>query len=128
MLFNSFEFLVFFPLVFVLYWTLVRGSGKAQNTLLLTASVVFYAAADVRSLGLLAARAAIDYLLALRIANTQNERPRRLLFLIGISFNVGLLCFFKYFGFFHTGVVALLENFALHADGPALVILLPVGT
>ncbi|MBK9759714.1 MAG: MBOAT family protein [Flavobacteriales bacterium] len=89
--------------------------------------MVFYAAADVRSLGLLVACAAINYLLALRIANTQNERPRRLLFLIGISFNVGLLCFFKYFGFFHTGVVALLENFALHADGPALVILLPLG-
>jgi alginate O-acetyltransferase complex protein AlgI len=127
MLFNSFGFLVFFPAVFLLHWWLARGSAKAQNVLLLLASMFFYASADARSLLLLLGCAAVNFLLGQRMADTTSERGKSVLFWTGIVFNTGLLCLFKYFGFFRAGVVALLSAFGLHADGPALTLLLPLG-
>lgn len=127
MAFNSFGFLVFFPAVFLLHWTVARGSSRAQNVLLLLASVFFYAVADARSLPLLLGCAAVNYFLAQRITDVASERWKDILFWTGIAFNAGLLCLFKYFDFFHAGVVALLGAMGLHGEGPGTTLLLPLG-
>ena len=53
MIFSSLEYLVFLPIVFILYWTLCKRSKALQNYLLVAANCVFYAWRDWRFLGLL---------------------------------------------------------------------------
>ncbi|MBT8193195.1 MAG: MBOAT family protein, partial [Acidimicrobiia bacterium] len=76
MVFNSFEFAVFLPLVFVLYWTVLR---KRQNALLLVASYIFYGWWDWRFLSLIVVSTFTDFLVAGAIARTEVEKRRRVL-------------------------------------------------
>lgn len=62
MLFNSIEFLIFLPIVFVLYWFITNKSLKIQNSLLLVASYVFYGWWDWRFLFLIAFSSCVDFL------------------------------------------------------------------
>jgi D-alanyl-lipoteichoic acid acyltransferase DltB (MBOAT superfamily) len=123
-LFNSFEFAVFLPLVLILYWTLPR---RFQNPLLLVASYVFYGAWDWRFLGLLWLSTATDYLVGRGLGTTEEIRRRRRLLTISLVVNLGILAGFKYFNFFVDSAATLLEGFGLSADGPTLRIILPVG-
>lgn len=126
MLFNSFAFLVFFPTVLVLhYWA--RRSVRAQNRLLLAASYIFYAWWDWRFLGLILLSTLTDYVIGLRIhAETLLSRRRRLLGL-SLAVNLGVLGFFKYFGFFVESLTAALRGVGIEAGIGSLNIVLPVG-
>jgi alginate O-acetyltransferase complex protein AlgI len=98
MLFHSFTFLDFFAVVFSVYWGL-RGR-RARLTWLVLASAYFYMKAGPWLIGLVLLSASVDYLAALALERTETARRRRLLLIGSISFNLGLLAYFKYVNFF----------------------------
>lgn len=125
MTFTTLTFTLFLALVFALYWTI--KARTAQNVLLLVASYIFYAAWDYRFCAILLMSSLLDYFVGLRMGRTEGRKARRALLGISLAWNLGALCFFKYFNFF-------MENFRLAAESvgwrvslPALRIILPVG-
>jgi alginate O-acetyltransferase complex protein AlgI len=127
MLFNSFAFLVFLPVVFLLYWLNLSRRDRWQNGVLLVASYVFYGWWDWRFLLLLAFSTLLDYVSGLVLAASTDDRRRRALLWAAVALNLVLLGFFKYFNFFVDSAVVLLESFGLQANPWTLNIILPVG-
>jgi alginate O-acetyltransferase complex protein AlgI len=125
MLFNSFEFWLFFLVVLALYHALRH---RAQNRLLLIASYFFYGSWDWRFLGLIVISTIVDYFVALGLAQSEvGSRRRRLLVTVSLCTNLGLLGAFKYFGFFVDSAADLLGALGLNPNLPSLEIILPVG-
>ncbi|MDC0204632.1 MBOAT family protein [Flavobacteriales bacterium] len=127
MLFNSIEFAIFLPIVFILYWFLTNKNLKLQNFLLLSASYFFYAWWDWRFLSLIIFSSTIDYIVGLRLASTTNEKKRKILFLTSIFVNIGFLGFFKYFNFFSESFSQAFTLFGQPFEASRLNIILPVG-
>ena len=127
MLFNSIDFAIFFPLVFILYWFVFNTNLRWQNIFILLCSYLFYGWWDVRFLSLLFLSTFIDYIIGLRLQNTVDERKRKWLLYGSIFFNLGILGIFKYYNFFLDNVNDLFTIFGkpLHFKGIELV--LPVG-
>lgn len=98
-----------------------------QNRLLLVASYYFYGAWDWRFLGLIIFSTTVDYFVGIQLENTPGSRRRKFLLSISISANLGLLCIFKYLGFFVESFSILLDNIGVHSDPILLSIILPVG-
>jgi alginate O-acetyltransferase complex protein AlgI len=124
MVFNSLQYAVFFPLVFVAYWQLKR---RGQNLLLLLASWFFYAMWDWRFLGLMLLTTGVDYSVGRYLALQEDERKRKLAFGLSLGLNLTVLGFFKYFNFFIGSAADLLRAVGLDASEPTLRVLLPVG-
>lgn len=124
MVFNSLEFVVFFAVVYALYRVLAH---RAQNWLLLVASYYFYAAWDWRFLGLLIGSTVVDYSVARYLAGPHPDARRRRVMWISIAFNLGVLGFFKYYGFFAENLRLLLDSLGLGVWLPALHVILPIG-
>ena len=122
MVFNSLQYLVFFPLVFVVYWQLKR---RAQNILLLAASWFFYAMWDWRFLGLMLLTTGVDFAVGRYLAMTEDDRKRKLAFGLSLGLNLAVLGFFKYFNFFIGSAADLLRAAGFDASEPTLRILLP---
>jgi D-alanyl-lipoteichoic acid acyltransferase DltB (MBOAT superfamily) len=123
MIFTSYDFLIFFIIVFSLYWLARRRQW--QNILLLAASYIFYGWVHPWYALLLGLTTLADYGLALGLAR---DRTRTRLFLtFSLLLNLGLLGFFKYYNFFSEGLVAALTNLGLQADALLVRILLPAG-
>jgi alginate O-acetyltransferase complex protein AlgI len=125
MLFCTFQFVVFFAIVFAAYWTLPWD--KARVWLLLAASFYFYARWNRWLAVLVCGTTVLDYLIARGLESATASGRRRLLLFVSLGMNVGLLCYFKYANFF----LRSLED-ALHAAGataslPVLRVILPVG-
>ncbi|PQV47705.1 D-alanyl-lipoteichoic acid acyltransferase DltB (MBOAT superfamily) [Jejuia pallidilutea] len=125
MIFNSLAFLIFFPIVFLLYWLIPKEKYKIQNILLLVASYVFYGWWDWRFLSLIAFSTIIDYILGLKIS-TSVSRKRTFLVLSLVS-NLGLLAIFKYFNFFIDSWIAFWQLFGYQMSPSTINIILPVG-
>ncbi|HSQ38790.1 MAG TPA: MBOAT family O-acyltransferase, partial [Anaerolineales bacterium] len=120
---TSYDFLLFFLVVFTLYWLVRRRQW--QNMLLLAASYIFYGWVHPWYALLLGLATLADYGLALGIAR---HRTRTRLFLtFSLLLNLGLLGFFKYYNFFSEGLVAALTNLGLQADALLVRVLLPAG-
>ena len=100
MLFNSIEFLIFLPIVFLLYWFVINKNLRAQNFLLVVASYIFYGWWDWRFLPMMLFTTLVDYFVGLALVKTDVPRKRKLLLWVSIILNLGLLGFFKYFNFF----------------------------
>ncbi len=126
MLFNSIHYLWFLPLVFGLYWGLLKGH-RSQNILLIIASYVFYGWWDPRFLALLFISSFSDYWLGIWIGSSEHERTRKRALVLSLVFNLGILGFFKYFNFFIESAAAALEAFGLEPHLTTLRIVLPVG-
>ena len=94
MLFNSIEFLLFLPTVFVLYWFVFKNQLKVQNLLLLIASYIFYGWWDWRFLSLIIASTFLDYFVALALQKNDNPHKRKLLLGLSLFGNLGMLGFF----------------------------------
>lgn len=124
MLFNTLVFWLFFALVFVLYRV---SPHRRQNALLLVASYVFYGWWDWRFLGLIWVSTVVDYVAARRIAAGTTASGRRGWLIVSVATNLGLLGLFKYFNFFASSLVQLLDRIGLQADDVTLNIVLPVG-
>ena len=126
MLFNSTEYLIFLPLVFVLYWFVCRGL-RIQNFLLLLVSYVFYGWWDWRFLSLIAFSSVVDFLVAQGMTSTDDQRRRNLLLGVSLSVNLGMLGFFKYYNFFVDSFVDLFALFEVSLSVHTLSVILPVG-
>ncbi|MBN2172103.1 MAG: MBOAT family protein, partial [Candidatus Krumholzibacteriota bacterium] len=125
MLFNSYDFWVFFGVVYLCYLLLPRL--RLQNLLLLAASYYFYAAWDWRFLSLILISTATDYLCGLGIHHARAPGRRKLLLTLSVVVNLGLLGFFKYFGFFVESLDVLLDHLGLPTSQLRLGVILPVG-
>lgn len=126
MLFNSFAFFVFLPIVFVIYWAL-RNNLKAQNLFVLASSYVFYGWWDWRFLALIFVSSIADYSLGILLDKETQQRKRKLYLTASIIVNIGILGFFKYFNFFIDAFSSLISSFGLEPNLPSLQIILPVG-
>lgn len=128
MLFNSIDFAVFLPIVFILYWFVTKNNLRLQNLLIVAASYLFYGWWDWRFLSLILFSSLIDYFVGLGLLSYQNNQTKRK-FLLGISIvvNLGLLGFFKYFDFFIDNFVTAFSFFGVDIKHNSLDIILPVG-
>jgi D-alanyl-lipoteichoic acid acyltransferase DltB (MBOAT superfamily) len=127
MLFNSLDFAIFLPIVFILYWFVFQKSIKLQNLLILIASYVFYGWWDWRFLGLLAFSSIIDYLIGIKLTTETIPSKRKLYLWLSISVNLGLLGFFKYFNFFAENFHHAFSLLGYQFPLSSLNIVLPVG-
>lgn len=127
MLFNTLDFAIFLPIVFVLYWYVVNKSIKAQNVLLVVASYVFYGWWDWRFLLLIFFSSLVDYSVGLALDKAEEKVKRRSLLAISLVVNLGMLGFFKYYGFFMENFVASFSLFGKNIQPNTLEIILPVG-
>ena len=96
MLFNSIDFAIFLPIVFVLYWFVTKKSLKFQNALIVVSSYVFYGWWDYRFLVLILISTLVDYLVGIQLQKTSGKRQRQQLLWTSIGVNIGMLGFFKY--------------------------------
>lgn len=124
MLFNSWTFLSFIIIVLALYYSL---PFRWQNRMLLVASCVFYSAWDWRFLALILVSTSIDFVVGLKIPQTQSPAIRKRLLLLSCGANLGILGFFKYFNFFSHNLAVLLSWFGISLPDATLNIILPLG-
>ncbi len=127
MLFNSIDFAIFLPIVFILYWFVTNRNLKLQNLLIVVASYVFYGWWDWRFLSLITFSIVVDYLMGLLLGKEENQRKRKILLLVSIVVNLGFLGFFKYYNFFVDNFVAAFSFFGRDIKANSLNIILPVG-
>lgn len=127
MLFNSIDFAVFLPVVFLLYWFVTGHNLKVQNALIVVASYFFYGWWDWRFLSLILFSTVVDYTAALIIHKETNSLKRKLLLFISIAVNLGFLGFFKYYQFFIDNFIAVFKFFGHRFEAGSLSIILPVG-
>ncbi len=127
MLFNSFDFVIFLPTVFLLYWFVANKNLKLQNTLIVIASFIFYGWWDWRFLLLIIFSILVDYTIAIKLSEEKNQTKRKLLLWISLLVNLGLLGFFKYYNFFVDNFVTAFRFFGHQINPQGLDIILPVG-
>ncbi|WP_318308118.1 MBOAT family O-acyltransferase [Flagellimonas crocea] len=127
MLFNSFDFAVFLPVVFFLYWFVTKKSLKLQNLLIVFASYLFYGWWDYRFLSLIIFSSLVDYTIGRALGKTNDEKRRKFLLWLSIVVNLGFLGFFKYYNFFLENFRSAFSFFGHEFDGYTLNIILPVG-
>jgi D-alanyl-lipoteichoic acid acyltransferase DltB (MBOAT superfamily) len=127
MLFNSFNFLLFYSLVFFIYWFLANKSLKFQNILLFVSSYFFYACWDWRFMFLLMFSTLLDYFTGLKMQNAEDRKGKTFWFWLSVIINLGLLCVFKYYNFFAESFASGLSAFGFETNPVFLKIVLPVG-
>lgn len=129
MLFNSFDFAVFLPVVYLLYWFVFNKNVQVRNFFLLVVSYVFYGFWDWRFLSLILISSLMDYFLALGISHTPdaNTKKRKLLLVLSLVLNLGFLGFFKYYNFFVESFISTFSLFGKEFNYTPLNIILPVG-
>lgn len=125
MLFNSIEFLIFLPIVFLLYWFVFNRSLRLQNLFVVVVSYVFYGWWDWRFLLLIAFTSLCSWRSGLLIGKAgENRRKAKIISAANIVLNLLILGIFKYYDFF---VTSFAEMFGANPDGLLLKIILPVG-
>ena len=126
MLFNTLEFAIFFPVVFVLYW-IVAKYRIPRNILLIIASYTFYGWWDWRFLFLIAFSSLVDYVIAQKMYKAENKRKRKFLLCSSLLINLGFLFYFKYTNFFIETFIDSFRLFGRELEMSTLNIILPVG-
>ena len=131
MLFNSFEFLIFLPIVFLLYWFVfdyaMRGCKRQllwQNLLIVVASYIFYGWWDWRFLILIAITTVLSFLSGIGIEKAPTQRGKKAVMIANVVVNLGILGVYKYYDFFATQFA---ELFGMESDFLLLHLILPVG-
>ncbi len=122
MLFNSWEFLIFLPVVLVVYYALAR---RAQNVWLALGSYFFYGWWDWRFTSLLLISTLLSFSCAL-LMERHPQRARAFL-LLSVGGDLAILGAFKYFNFFIDSLISLFSILQFTPDVPTLRVLLPVG-
>lgn len=127
MLFNSFEFMLFLPIVFLLYWFVFRPR-RWQNLFLVVASYIFYGWWDWRFLLLIAFTSFCSYGSGLLIARHEGKRKiQKAVSASNIILNLLILGVFKYYNFFMDNLEAMFHAVGYQLDWVTLDIILPVG-
>jgi len=127
MFFNSIDFAIFLPIVFILYWFVTNKNLRLQNLLLLGASYIFYGWWDYRFLSLILFSSIVDYLIGRKLGVEENQNKRKGLLWISIIVNLGFLGFFKYYNFFLDNFITAFSLFGKEINASSLNIILPVG-
>ena len=123
MLFNSIEFLIFFPVVTILYFLLPH---KIRWFLLLVSSCIFYMAFVPKYILILGFTIVIDFFAGIFIDKLEGNN-KRIFLIISILSNVGILFVFKYFNFFNGNVARLANMLDWNYPISSLSIILPIG-
>ena len=124
MLFNSWQYALFFPIVFALYWGLPH---RFRIGLILIASYYFYMSWNVKYVVLILFTTIVSYSAALIIAKTDSIRTKKAILILSLIACLGVLFVFKYFNFFAGAVVDFMSLFTIHLHPMTLKLLLPVG-
>ena len=127
MYFNSYTYFLFLSIVFTFFWFAFNRKTNYQTILLLLASYFFYACWDWRFLSLIVLSSCVDYYIGNKIYNSVLDSQRKLLLVVSIVFNIGLLAIFKYFNFFISSFIDLSEILGFSTNLSSLNIILPVG-
>lgn len=127
MFFNSIDFAIFLPMVFVFYWFVFNKNLNHQNILIAVASYVFYGWWDWRFLALILFSTLVDYVIGVSLDKEQNLNKRKILLWISILVNLGFLGFFKYYNFFIDNFKSAFTFFGSEINANSLNIILPVG-
>jgi D-alanyl-lipoteichoic acid acyltransferase DltB (MBOAT superfamily) len=126
MLFPTITFAVFFFVVFVANW-LLMPFPRRWRWFMLGASYFFYGFWNWRFVGLLIISSIANQAFAVNIQRSSDPRARRWLLAGAVATNLGLLGYFKYYGFFVESVNTVLETMGVGASLPLVQITLPVG-
>ncbi|GJM34355.1 MAG: O-acyltransferase [Saprospiraceae bacterium] len=127
MLFNSIDFAIFLPIVFLFYWFVTNKSIKLQNALIVAASYLFYGWWDWRFLSLILFSTLVDYWVGRGLSREENTTKRKILLWTSILVNLGFLGFFKYYNFFLDNFITAFSFFGTAIKANSLNIILPVG-
>jgi len=127
MLFNSINFAIFLPIVFILYWFVTKGNLRLQNILLLVSSYFFYACWDWRFMFLLIFSTLLDYFTGIKIHEATKQVKKIFWLWLSISVNLGFLGVFKYYNFFSESFSNGLSLLGFRANFGTLQVILPVG-
>jgi len=127
MLFNSIDFAIFLPIVFLLYWFVTNKNLKLQNAFLVVVSYIFYGWWDWRFLSLIVFSTILDYTIGRFLAKENNDKKRKLLLTLSVIVNLGFLGFFKYYNFFLDNFIEAFSWFGTPISTRTLNIVLPVG-
>ncbi len=125
MLFNSLEFTIFLPLVFLFYWAIKKR--ELQNILLVTASYLFYGWWDWRFLFLIIFSSFVDYFIGISLGKEEKPQRRKWLLWISLGVNLGMLLVFKYYNFFIDSFIDAFGMAGLNIQASMLNVILPVG-
>ena len=131
MLFNSIQFAIFLPIVFLLYWFVFdrfisksKNQLRLQNAFVVVASYVFYGWWDWRFLLLIAFTSFCSWGSGLLIGKADSKKKAKAWMWLNIILNLGILATFKYYDFFVTEFARL---FHISTEGLLLKVILPVG-
>jgi alginate O-acetyltransferase complex protein AlgI len=124
MLFNSIQFLIFFPIVVILWFQLPQ---KWRNIFLLLASYYFYMCWKTEYLVLILLSTGVDYFAALKIQKSARMKKKKALLYLSLLINLGLLFGFKYFNFFSESMESFFKHINIFYETPHFQVLLPVG-
>ena len=131
MLFNSIQFAIFLPIVFLLYWFVFdrfisqsKRQLQLQNAFIVVASYVFYGWWDWRFLLLIALTSFCSWGSGLLIGKQESKKKAKMWMWLNIIINLGILALFKYYDFFVTEFAQL---FHISTEGLLLKVILPVG-
>jgi D-alanyl-lipoteichoic acid acyltransferase DltB (MBOAT superfamily) len=127
MLFNSINFAIFLPIVFILYWFATNRNLRLQNILLLISSYFFYACWDWRFLLLLIFSTLLDYFTGIKISEAPNHKNKLFWLWLSVGINLGFLGVFKYYNFFASSFAEGLSLLGVKSNFATLQVLLPVG-
>lgn len=127
MLFNSIDFAIFLPIVFILYWFVTKNNLRLQNLLIVGASYLFYGWWDWRFLSLILFSTLVDYTIGLGLLKQENPHKRKILLWTSIIVNLGFLGFFKYYNFFLDNFITAFSFFGTEINASSLNVILPVG-
>ncbi|WP_010522223.1 MBOAT family O-acyltransferase [Aquimarina agarivorans] len=127
MIFNSIEYLIFLPTVFLLYWFVFNKSIRIQNFLLLVVSYIFYGWWDWRFLSLIIFSSIIDFYCGIYIEKENTKKSKKRWLTLSMLINLGFLGLFKYFNFFSNSLAEAFFSLGYELDTLTLDIVLPVG-
>lgn len=124
MLFNSAEFLIFFPVVVLLYFVIPK---KLRQFWLLAASYYFYMCWNAKYIILIFFSTCITYISGLMLEKVKQKRRKKLVVAASLALNLAILFYFKYINFMLGTLQGIFSLFHVELNLPAFDILLPVG-
>lgn len=127
MLFNTIEFAIFLPIVFLIYWFVVDNHLKLQNILLLLASYFFYGWWDWRFLFLLFSVSICNYFIGIMINKNEIITKKKVWLISGLIINIGILVVFKYYNFFIDSFIDLVSLIGYKLPRSTTKIIIPLG-
>lgn len=124
MLFNSFSFGIFLPIVFITYWCLPH---RFRWILLLISSYYFYMSWNPKYVVLILGTTLISYFAAILIEKSRNDRRKKLVMAGAVIICLGVLFVFKYLNFVLDGIASAAGLFSIKLHPVTLKLMLPVG-